>query len=733
MNFGSLDKLIHYVNLNTSQHGINLFYSTQEGYAAARLAMEAPLSLKTCDGFPYASDGHSVWSGFFTSRPALKGYVRASSALFAAARVLQAWAAPPAPGAGNALSLLEAALGVAQHHDAVSGTSKQVVANDYARRLAAGRAAAQGAMGAWINALLGLPPPGSAGALAFAACDLANATLCAPLQATGDYAAVVLALVSAQSQPLAAPRMRLPVAGAASWRVLGGDGTTPLPAQLVPFSPADLALRAYHGAPPPPPNASWLCFYAPPVPPAGYALAFLQPVADAGGAPETHASAFAPAAPAAPGAPPLRLANGAVTLTLDGESGLLAGYASSDPASLPAVNLTQELLAYTPSTGDAASPRPSGAYILRPNASQAAAPLRPRGGPSAAAGSLTGPLLSEAWQQLAPWAWQRVSLWSADSDGVEVGSVLGPLPAGGAEVVSRFTAAGWRSGGAWDTDANGREWQPRRRSARPDFNLTLTEPVAQNYYPCNTALRLADSAPGGSGGQLTLLTDRTQGCASLADGAAELMLHRRLLHDDGLGVLEALDERGADGGGLRVALAHRVLLTPGGAAGARAHRGALAGALLPLQWLAAALPPGVAPGAWVAARAPGYAPAASALAPAALPPALQLLTLHSINASAALLRLAHCFEAGEEGGGGGGNATVALAELLAPPGLRIRSAVEMTLTGGQPLRDVQPVTYRLAAADGGNVTLPVLPPAPAGERLLVTLAPMQVRTFVVGF
>jgi hypothetical protein len=720
MNFGSLDKLIHYVNLNTSQHGLNLFYSTQADYAAARLGMEAPLSLKTCDAFPYASDPHQVWSGYFTSRPALKGYVRDSSALFAGARLLQAWAAPPADtGPSNPLWLLEQGLAVAQHHDAVAGTSKQVVANDYARRLAAGRAAAQAALGAWANALLAPP----AGGLPWAACDLANASICAPLEATPALTPLALLLVNAQTAGGgggggARLRLRLPVSGAASWRVLGADGASPVAAQLVPPSPADAALRAYYGAPPLGANASWLCFVAPPAPPAGYAVVFLQPVTAPGGAPSTAPSAALP-----PGAP---LSNGVASLAFDPLSGLLSGFSSTSPLSAAGVPLKAQLLGYRPAADLGAA---SGAYVFRPNASEAAAPLLPAGA-SAAAGALAGPVLSEAWLQTAPWAFQRVTLWAGDVDGFDLATTLGPLPVAdffgaGLEVVARFST-GWPTRGAWETDSNAREWQRRARNARPDFNLTLTEPVAMNFYPVNTAIRL--SAP--ALGALTVVTDRTQGGASLADGDVELMLHRRLTHDDDKGVFEALDERGVDGKGLRVAVAHRVLVSAPGAPAARAHRAALHAALLPPQWLVAPLPAGVPPAAWAAALRPGAANA-SLLAPGALPPSVALLTLHAWNASAALLRLAHTFEAGEDPGAGSSNATVALAGLFAPPALRVRTAVELTLTGGQPLADVEPVTYRLQG--GANVTLPVLPPPPSGPGLEVTLAPMEVRTFLVGW
>lgn len=49
----------------------------------------------------------------------------------------------PAKKNGPSSDTLCRAMGVAQHHDAVSGTSKQHVADDYAKRLAIGAAECQ--------------------------------------------------------------------------------------------------------------------------------------------------------------------------------------------------------------------------------------------------------------------------------------------------------------------------------------------------------------------------------------------------------------------------------------------------------------------------------------------------------------------------------------------------------------------------------------------------------------
>lgn len=64
-----------------------------------------------------------------------------------------------------------------------------------------------------------------------------------------------------------------------------------------------------------------------------------------------------------------------------------------------------------------------------------------------------------------------------------------------------------------------------------------------NYYPVTTDISINDDDL-----DLTVFTDRAEGGSSLKDGDIELMLHRRLLHDDGFGVEEALNENAYDKG-----------------------------------------------------------------------------------------------------------------------------------------------------------------------------------------
>lgn len=106
------------------------------------------------------------------------------------------------------------------------------------------------------------------------------------------------------------------------------------------------------------------------------------------------------------------------------------------------------------------------------------------------------------------------------------------------------------------TDANGRQTLKRKIDFRLDYDYTVTEPIAANYYPVNSHIYLKNVF----GDQLTVVTDRAQGGASLKDGQLELMVHRRLLYDDAFGVDEALNEQ-AYGTGLVARGTHYVVLS----------------------------------------------------------------------------------------------------------------------------------------------------------------------------
>lgn len=335
---------------------------------------------------------------------------------------------------------------------------------------------------------------------------------------------------------------------------------------------------------------------------------------------------------------------------------------------------------------------------------------------------VSGPVVSEARQSYANWGSATTRLW-AGADEFEFEATLGPIPTDddlGKEIIVRYETD-LDSSGTWWTDSNGRNSITRVYNHRASFNLTVEEPEAGNYYPASGFIYTCDAATGVT---LSVLPDRAQGGASLADGALELMLHRRLLKDDALGVGEALNETGLDasGEGLVVRTRHTVQLGASPDASAVARRGALADATWRHLARFAPLPNGTSPAAWAAARRTNF----SGLA-APLPPSLHLLTAHALGPSQLLLRIAHEFDAGE-GGAAAGDVSIDLAAIFAPGVLVLGACVETTVTGNQPLADAPRTTY--AVEGGPTVTLPVVPLPPAGPGQTVTLSALQIRTFL---
>lgn len=67
-------------NLQTNGTKYNLIYSTPSCYLKAvydeTMKNNIKWPVKIDDFFPYASDQHAYWTGYFTSRPTLKRYER---------------------------------------------------------------------------------------------------------------------------------------------------------------------------------------------------------------------------------------------------------------------------------------------------------------------------------------------------------------------------------------------------------------------------------------------------------------------------------------------------------------------------------------------------------------------------------------------------------------------------------------------------------------------------------
>ena len=132
MNFKNMDKLIKHMNARSQETGIHLLYSTPGCYLQALLHNDNQVyPIKSDDFMPYANQPHSFWTGYFTSRPSVKLQERLGARDLTVSRQLGVVSHQRVQCEFD----LHRAMGLMQHHDAVTGTEKQLVAEDYAQRL----------------------------------------------------------------------------------------------------------------------------------------------------------------------------------------------------------------------------------------------------------------------------------------------------------------------------------------------------------------------------------------------------------------------------------------------------------------------------------------------------------------------------------------------------------------------------------------------------------------------
>lgn len=708
--FRQMDKFIHYVN----QDGrVNALYSTPSIYTDAKYAAKESWPLKTDDFFPYADRANAYWTGYFTSRPALKGYVRVMSGYYLAARQLEFLKGRNS--SGPTTDLLADALAIAQHHDAVSGTEKQHVADDYAKRLSIGYSEAEKLVKFSLACLT--EPVSDSGCsnpkTKFEQCPLLNISYCPPSEVQLSNGKSLVVLVYNSLGWKREDVIRIPVVSG-SVVVHDSEGRE-IEAQLVPLvrTSADVRSRyvkAYLGSSPSVAPQFWLVFPVS-IPPLGFSTYFVSTAKNTGST--ATMSVIYSSRKSKNG--PMEVGPGELKLSYHAKEGKLSHYFNA--RSSVKASIEQSYSYYAGDSGRGSDPQASGAYIFRPNGTF---PVNPKGKISSTI--LRGPLLDEVHQQITPWIYQITRAYKA-KEHAEIEFVVGPIPIDdgiGKEVATHITT-GMVTNKTFYTDSSGRDFLKRVRDYRSDWELEVHQPVAGNYYPINLGVYIEDNDK-----ELSILVDRSLGGSSIVDGQVELMLHRRLLFDDGRGVGEALNETvcaSDECAGLTVQGKFYLRIDPKGE-GAKWRRSFGQEIYSPLLIAFSEQDGG---SNWVNSHVGKF----SAMAPSySLPDNVALLTLQALEDGTALLRLAHLYEVGEDKE----LSAMASVELIKVfLGKKISKITEMSLSANQERTEMEEKRLKWKVEGSQNAESVVRGGPVDPSKLVVELGPMEIRTFVISF
>ncbi|XP_057783917.1 LOW QUALITY PROTEIN: alpha-mannosidase [Salvia miltiorrhiza] len=704
--FKEMDKLIHYVNKDGR---VNALYSTPSIYTDAKKAANQAWPLKLDDYFPYADSANAYWTGFFTSRPALKRYIRLLSGYYMAARQLEFLAGKRSNSATT--DSLGDALGIAQHHDAVTGTAKQHTTNDYAKRLAIGSSEAEAVVDSALSCLIDSKSNGncSASTLKFDQCQLLNISYC---PSTEEDVPKGKSLVVVAYNSLGWARtdiIRIPVN---DYNLVVKDSSgNVVESQYIEMDNVTSELRkfylkAYLGISDINAAKYWLVFPAS-APPLGWNTYFISK-----GTQKGRRRKFMSTMDVAQNET-INIGPGNLKLSISTTSGQLTRiFNSKTGVDIP---VQQSYLWYASSPGDA-DPQASGAYIFRPTGSLPSVVSR-----SVPLKIVRGPLVDEIHQQFNPWIYQIIRVYK-DKDHAEFEFTVGPIPTDdsiGKEVITRLSA-NMATDEVFYTDSNGRDFLKRVRDYRADWPLTVTQPVAGNYYPINLGIFVEDKKS-----EFSVLVDRATAGSSISDGEIELMLHRRILKDDSRGVGEALDEtvciNNSTCEGLTVRGNYYISVDQLGS-GARWRRTAGQEIYSPLvlafshedseKWSSSYLVQG-------SSMASNYS----------LPSNVALITLQEMGDGSVLLRLANLYEAGEDPDYSK-LAKVELKKMFA--GKTITKIKETSLTTNQERSEMKRVTWQVEGTTQNEAAPNRGAPVDASS-LVVEVAPMEIRTFVLSF
>ncbi|XP_069699539.1 lysosomal alpha-mannosidase-like [Periplaneta americana] len=509
--FENLDKLVKYVN--AANKSVNVLYSTPSCYLKAVNDEGKTYTTKQDDFFPYIDDYYDYyWTGYYTSRPTLKYFERLANNFLQVTKQLVAMTELGQEDSSPIDSLREA-MGVLQHHDAITGTEQQHVANDYAKTLSEAIEDAREAAEIALNQLMS---SNGNNAVEVFNCLRLNVSACDITETEDRFVVTVYNPLSHEVTHF----VRLPVIGG-TYKVQGPDATT-LVTQMVPIPPEVIAAPERENS-----TATHdLVFKAENLPPLGFRSYYVTKISSCFEDVEKSSEPFI---------------GKKFQVFMNETTGLMKGIKSAGTE----IPIQHNFYYYDTSA--------SGAYVFDHIGRRKPITNQP---------NITiykGPVVDEVHQTFSNWASQVIRVYHEENN-AELEWLIGPILleySNGKEVLSGYTSD-LASHGTFYTDSNGRELLERKRDSRPTPNIKILDHIAGNYYPVTSRILIKDET---KGLELSLLNDRAQGGSSILDGDIELMLHRRLVNDDAKGVCEELDET-AYGKGLLARGRHYLVAGP---------------------------------------------------------------------------------------------------------------------------------------------------------------------------
>jgi hypothetical protein len=662
--FSNIDILIKYFKENYSKYKLVVKYSTPAIYTDAKFNANTTWNLKTDDFFPYADGPHAYWTGYFVSRAAYKAYERYSNAYYQVCKQLETFRdlnLKQSPS-GSSSKLMADSMGIAQHHDSVSGTAKQHVNDDYTKRLAMGCAECDIVASEALSVMF----TGKTGT-EFTRCEYLNVSICSPSESFADKLSVVLYNSLGQTRTEV---IRIPVSSP-DVMVVDASGKT-ITFQIQPL-PSDVSRARYHVDIPTT---------------ATHEVVFEAEVASLSTLTLTLVKIKAASSSLVSLAQDTSIENGFLKLTFNPDTGMLGSLTNKKTGKT--ISLTQSWQWYRSSAGTPDDGQASGAYIFRPVDSNTTSL-----GGKATITVVKGKVSDEVHQVVSNIVSQVVRLYHSKPY-VEFEYTLGPIDVTdgiGKEVVTRFSSD-LDSGKTFFTDANGREVLERTLNYRKDWPLQVHEPASGNYYPVNTRIMIQDAK---QDLQLTIVTDRSQGGSSLLPGEVELMVNRRITHDDGRGVGEPLNEDIVVRGKYWIFLDSITAST-------ELHRLYAERLQNPLATF------------FTEAALPSRTQNLKMLAKTDLPENVHLMSVQKLDDEGfILLRLAHLFAEGE-------SSTLAVPVTVDLSTLGVELVQELSLSANQPLDKVNRLPWNGVSRNPSSSLL-------GGGK--VKISPMEIRTYVV--